>query len=140
MRLRKLEDIVKKIQACWRSYAIRKYYIELRAQSFELFQGKKDRKRRSVHRTFKGDYLGLSSNKRSRNIMTKFGDKKILFSAIVNKIATGLKNQQRCLMITDRAFYNLDSKKFGLKRRIPIQDIQDISVSTLCDGLLQITF
>ena len=40
LRLRALHEVVKRLQAVWRAYQIRKYYLELRAASLGIFEGR----------------------------------------------------------------------------------------------------
>jgi len=136
LRMRKLDDIAKKIQSCYRSFAIRKYFLELRAFSLDLFQDKKERRRRSVDQVFFGDYLSLSSHNRTKSLLKKFGDQKVLFSDVVRKVTEGLKAQERALFISDKALYNLNPKRYSFKRRFEIKNITGLTISTLCDGFI----
>ena len=58
-------------------------------------------------------------------------DEKILFTDFVMKINRKGKQQQRTLLITDKAVYNLKDKK--MKRRIDIQSITAITASQVSD-------
>jgi len=136
LRLRALHEVIKRVQAVWRAYQIRKYYLELRAASLGIFEGKKERRRQSVNIKFFGDYLGLQDNRTVKVLFSKYTDKKVLFSAHVNKVNTNLKVQPRALLISDTAFYNLDPKKFSFKRRLEIKNISGLSLSSLCDGFI----
>jgi hypothetical protein len=73
LRLRKLHDLVKRIQATYRAYRVRKYYLELRAASLGIYQGKKERRRKSVNQRFFGDYLLLGESKAVLNLLLKYG-------------------------------------------------------------------
>jgi len=136
LRLRKLSDIVARIQAVYRAYKIRKYYLELRAASLGIFQGKKDRKRKSVNQKFYGDYLALNDNPKVKPILSKFGDARVLFSSVVKKVNASLKLQERILMITDQSLYYLDPKKLSIKRKADINQANSISLSPYCDGMV----
>eukprot|EP01101_Sappina_pedata_P012200 TRINITY_DN8339_c0_g1_i1.p1 TRINITY_DN8339_c0_g1~~TRINITY_DN8339_c0_g1_i1.p1 ORF type:complete len:199 (+),score=52.94 TRINITY_DN8339_c0_g1_i1:73-597(+) len=101
---------------------------------------KKERRRSSAHKTFKGDYLKLSDNISILKIMAKQGDKTIKFSDYVCKVNHRLKMQERILMITDTSIYNLEqtSNMYKVKRRIAIGDLGLISMSTLPDNFFAI--
>ena len=77
------------------------------------------------------DNLGFQNN---QDIKNKIGEETIYFSAKMQKIATEkrisfsfLTNQDRNLLITNLAIYNLNGTE--IKRRIKIQDIKAITVS-----------
>ena len=75
------------------------------------------------------DNLNFQDNK---DIKSKIGDEQIYFSDKMRKIATEkrlsfLSNQERNLLITDLAIYNLNGTE--IKRRIKIEDIKAITVS-----------
>lgn len=62
------------------------------------------------------------------------GDKILLFSDNVLKINKKYKTQNRILLITDKALYNVDPNQFKVKRRIKLEDIAGVSVSSMTDG------
>ena len=77
------------------------------------------------------DNLNFKDNK---DIMGRIGEEQIYFSAKMRKIATEKKmsfsfftNQDRNLLITDHAIYNLNGTE--IKRRIKIEDIKAFTVS-----------
>lgn len=65
--------------------------------------------------------------------MHKFNEKKILFADVVTKINTKWKSEQRVLICTENALYNFDVKKFKLQRRMPLETVEKISLSTFAD-------
>jgi myosin-1 len=71
--------------------------------------------------------------------MEKFkGDGKILYSGLVQKINKRGQVQPRKLIITENAIYNVDEDGFSIKRRIPIEKVDGIYVSTHRDGFFVI--
>jgi len=80
--------------------------------------------------------LSLGNSPKGKALLQKFGDARVIFAANVNKINTSLKGQERTLMISDAAMYNLDPKKLSCKRRLEIKNLKGISVSCLCDGFV----
>lgn len=70
-----------------------------------------------------------------KQILKQFGDKQLLFSSDVNKVNKKFKAQNRVMLITENAVYNIDTSNFKVKRRIPIDEIDTVSVSSLPDGI-----
>lgn len=62
------------------------------------------------------------------------GDQRIVFSDIVIKINKRNKMQERILLITEAAIYNIDPGNFKVKRRIPISSVGGIKLSKLPDN------
>jgi len=85
------------------------------------------------------DRLDLSSNANVKKMILKYGQnfpnpEKILYSNNLTKINRKGREQERCLLITDKALYNLVPKQYGkCKRRIKITDIDMITISTASD-------
>ena len=82
------------------------------------------------------DRLSLRNNP---NVTSKIGDEQINFSFRVQKYSRGSisifsRNQDRIIMITDKAFYNLDGNE--IKRRIKLEDLYGITVSTLSNQFI----
>ncbi len=72
------------------------------------------------------DFLNLSKEK---SILKAIKLEKILISCLVFKYNRKNVRQQRSILITDKAVYNL--KKTSVKRKIPIEFIKGITVSKL---------
>ena len=74
----------------------------------------------------KFDYLKFENNS---VIKSKIGEEKIYFSDKINKKTVELfsKTQERNLLVTNLAFYNL--KEFEVKIRIKIEDLKGITIS-----------
>jgi len=82
------------------------------------------------------DRLSLKNNS---SITGKIGNEQINFSFRVQKYSRGSiglfsRNQDRIIMITDLAFYNLDGSE--IKRRIKLEDLYGITVSTLSNQFI----
>ena len=133
------------IQKTYRSYKERKRFIELREKAMGIFRGKKERRRVSIERPFQGDYFKLdnptgkdAAQRRQlaqnvQKIMQKYNEKRILFFDKIQKLNNKFKVQERALLITEAAIYTLEPKKMAMKRRIPIADIEAISLSPFFD-------
>jgi len=147
-RIRSLHRIATKIQSAWRAWKVRKAYLELRKQSFDIFKGQKERTRMSMSRgivSFFGDFLSFKGNQDIANIISATGDREIIFSDWVKKVNCREKIQERILLLTDKAVYNIlkyPKPKKGLlyevRRRIDLKLITGVSVSKLQDNFFVI--
>ncbi|KAK2954078.1 putative myosin heavy chain IB [Blattamonas nauphoetae] len=99
-----------------------------------LFMGQKERRRSSDTKSQLGDYLNLQTNSAILKLIAKTGDSKVLFSDEVVKVNKRLKMQNRVLLITDTAIYNLNVGNFKVKRRIALQNLGSVSLSQLTDN------
>lgn len=61
------------IARTYRKWKLRKFFVDLRINSFALLEGKKQRSRMSVLKTFKGDYLEYHANAQLQEIMKPYG-------------------------------------------------------------------
>ena len=141
-RDRKLHDIANIINSCYRAWKARKFFLELKELSMALFGGQK-RRRRSIHLYFVGDYVNCKEIVNVQKVLHKFNEKKILFADKVTKINTKWKSETRLLVCTEKALYNFDvnskknffgGEKFKLQRRMPLETIEKISLSTYADN------
>ena len=86
------------------------------------------------------DQLNLSKNDKIRKLLQQHTDDSLLdeiivYSNTVTKINRKGKKQQRILVITNKAIYNLtDSYQF--KRRIALTQVHTISVSSKCNDMV----
>ena len=77
------------------------------------------------------DYLNFSND---RIIATSTKNETLLFSDKIIKINRFNSNQERNIVITDQAIYNL--KKKELKRRFPLNKLLGITISKLTDEMI----
>ncbi|XP_057951122.1 uncharacterized protein LOC131145958 isoform X2 [Malania oleifera] len=104
----------------------------------EPFMGVKVRRKSSLHRDYKGDYLDVPSRPYLIKILEKQGDKKVLFADKVLKFTGTGKMKQRILLITDFAVYIVDPETDSLKRRIALAAVDKICLSELSDNFFAI--
>jgi hypothetical protein len=97
------------------------------------FMGKKERRRSSAHKYFQGDYLNLSNNTTVLKILAKHGERSVKFADYIHKVNKRMKMQERVLVITEAAIYNMDHH-YRIKRRIPIRELGCIMASCLPDN------
>lgn len=152
LRERKYADAANNISRCWRSYMLRKYYMELRAAATELLAGRKERRRLSINRLFMGDYINYLENAQLQEVMTTKKGERITFAdlfAIPTKkggLGGGLKLEKAFTLLSDQAIYFVQrvkdkkSKQFvmQLTRRIDLNTIGSVSLSQLADNYVVI--
>ncbi|KYQ91220.1 hypothetical protein DLAC_08146 [Tieghemostelium lacteum] len=117
-----------------------KYDLELIAQTTKQedskFMGRKKRRNSSVSKVFLGDFLKLSLNVTILKMISKYGDNHILFSDVLVKVNKRNKMQERIVIITDKSLYNVHPTDYKLKRRISLENITSLSMSTLEDNFI----
>ncbi|CAK9176964.1 unnamed protein product [Ilex paraguariensis] len=104
----------------------------------EPFMGIKVRRKASLHRDYRGDYLDLPSRPHLMKILEKQGDKKVFFADRVLKFTGSGKMKQRILLITDFAIYIVDPETDALKRRIALAAVEKLCLSELSDNFFAI--
>lgn len=104
----------------------------------EPFMGVKVRRRTSMYRQYRGDYLNAASNQIILKLLEKQGDRHVLFADSVVKLSKSGKIKRQALMITDVAAYILDAQWGNLKRRIALQAIEKVCLSELSDNFFAI--
>uniref|UniRef100_A0A1D1Z7R9 Myosin ID heavy chain n=1 Tax=Anthurium amnicola TaxID=1678845 RepID=A0A1D1Z7R9_9ARAE len=107
-------------------------------EDLEPFMGVKVRRRASIHRDCKGDYLDVQSNPYLMKLLSKQGDKKVLFADKVLKFTESGKMKRRILLITDFAIYLMDPEADRLKRRIALAAVDKLCLSELSDNFFAI--
>jgi hypothetical protein len=97
---------------------------------------RKERRPRSVALNMLdyGDGLRMGENPKILSLLARHGESTVHFSANIAKVNRQNKIQERLIIITDGALYNLHMKSLKLKRRIAIGNISHISTSTLRDN------
>ncbi|KCV71250.1 hypothetical protein H696_02200 [Fonticula alba] len=98
------------------------------------FLGQKERRRSSAVKMFLGDYLSLASNANIIKVLARHRDQKITFSDIVVKINKRNKMQERILLLTEEAIYNIDPTNHKVKRRIALRELGGVRLSCLPDN------
>ncbi|KAJ8747947.1 hypothetical protein K2173_001421 [Erythroxylum novogranatense] len=104
----------------------------------EPFMGVKVRRKASLHRGAKGDYLDVPSHPYLTKILQKQGDNQVLFADKVLKFTGTGKMKHRVLLITDFAIYLVDTESDSLKRRIALAAVEKICLSELSDNFFAI--
>eukprot|EP01102_Stenamoeba_stenopodia_P015921 TRINITY_DN5501_c0_g1_i2.p1 TRINITY_DN5501_c0_g1~~TRINITY_DN5501_c0_g1_i2.p1 ORF type:complete len:1059 (+),score=290.73 TRINITY_DN5501_c0_g1_i2:110-3286(+) len=123
--------------------------------------GKKERRRMSLERPYKGDYLNLRDNLTLKGIVEKYGEDKIHFADSINTYDSKAKKHRRVILLTDKTIYIIgimllaadkNSKvkpqteltaqvnpfKYVLARRLELNSISSVSLSSLADNFMVI--
>ncbi|KAK7255764.1 hypothetical protein RIF29_29183 [Crotalaria pallida] len=100
----------------------------------EPFMGIKVRRKASLHRDYKGDYLDVPSHPFLMKILQKQGDKQVLFADKVLRFTGSGKIKRFVLLVTDFAMYIVDPEVGSLKRRIALAAVEKICLSELSDN------
>uniref|UniRef100_W5N887 Osteoclast-stimulating factor 1 n=1 Tax=Lepisosteus oculatus TaxID=7918 RepID=W5N887_LEPOC len=144
-RERKFDGYARAIQKAWRKYQARKKYVQMREEASDLLLNRKERRRHSINRNFVGDYLGMDDRPELRQFLAK--REKIDFADKVTKYDRRFKGVKRDLVLTPRCVYLIGREKVKqgpdkgqvtevLKRRVEVEKILAISLSTMQDDFL----
>ncbi|XP_064192447.1 unconventional myosin-Ie [Anguilla rostrata] len=143
-RDRKFDGYARAIQRTWRKYMARKKYVQMREEASDLLLNRKERRRHSLNRNFVGDYLGMDDRPELRQFLAK--REKIDFSDKVTKYDRRFKVPQDALILSVVVYLiGREKVKQGperglvmevLKRRIEVEKILAVSLSTMQDDFL----
>ncbi|XP_034265184.1 unconventional myosin-Ie isoform X2 [Pantherophis guttatus] len=144
MRERKYDGHARAIQKAWRKHIARKKYVQMREEASDLLLNKKERRRNSINRNFVGDYIGMDDHPELRQFVGK--REKIDFADTVTKYDRRFKGIKRDLILSPKCLYLIGREKVKqgaekglvkevLKRRIEVERILSVSLSTLQDDL-----
>eukprot|EP00808_Paulinella_micropora_P004347 g11237.t1 len=136
-RERKLNDVVMMIQKTWRAWQVRKYFLEMREKALGVFGKQKLRRRVSVSRYPRADYIRAQEEPFVQDLLQRDGAV-LRFADMVEKVNRKYVVQPRILMLSSRHIYNLKvkGKKWALQRRIDIANLDAVSLSTKADGVM----
>ncbi|KAH0619790.1 hypothetical protein JD844_014049 [Phrynosoma platyrhinos] len=144
MRERKYDGYARAIQKAWRKYVARKKYVQMREEASDLLLNKKERRRNSINRNFVGDYIGMEDRPELRQFLGK--REKIDFADTVIKYDRRFKGIKRDLILSPKCVYLIGREKVKqgpdkglvkevLKRRIEVEKVLSVSLSTMQDDL-----
>ncbi|CAI9092360.1 OLC1v1027576C1 [Oldenlandia corymbosa var. corymbosa] len=84
------------------------------------------------------DYVNVPSQPYIMKILSKQGDRNVLFADRVMKFTGSGKMKKRILLITEFAIYILDPDTYALKRRIALAAVEKLCLSGLGDHFFAI--
>eukprot|EP01122_Echinamoeba_exundans_P000766 TRINITY_DN106_c0_g2_i1.p1 TRINITY_DN106_c0_g2~~TRINITY_DN106_c0_g2_i1.p1 ORF type:complete len:1054 (-),score=319.54 TRINITY_DN106_c0_g2_i1:104-3265(-) len=130
------------IQKAWRRWKGKKKALEQRALAANLLRGKKERRRESVSKKFDGDYVRYDNNFGLQAALVRYKDERVLFADQCVKFNRRTRPERRDLIVTPQAFYMVmrmtknRQQFFKMTRRVPLDKITQIGMSTLQDGYM----
>jgi len=147
LRARKYHTYAQKIQRAYRRWKARKYFLELKEKSQDIFYQKKERKRISLKREYIGDYIGYLDNPGLRALVGK--NERVLFADDVGKYDRRYNASKRTLLLTSKDLFLIALEKakegpnkgkivYVIKRKFPITQISAVILSTLADDFFVI--
>lgn len=150
MKERKYHDSAALIARTYRSWKLKKYFLDLRTQACDLLQSQKQRRRLSLNRIFQGDYINYPGNAQLQEIMKPHAkDGNIVFADMflypVKKMLKKLKLEKYYGIVTPQAIYFVERKKvkkqfiMELVERIPWHNLNYIAMSNLADNWVVIS-
>ncbi|XP_053559787.1 unconventional myosin-Ie [Bombina bombina] len=145
MRERRYDGFARVIQKAWRKHTAVRKYIRMREEASNIVLNKKERRRNSINRNFVGDYIGMDGRPELRQFVGR--RERIDFADTVLKYDRRFKTLKRDLILTPKLLYLIGREKVKqgpekgqikevLKRKIELQNIQSVSMSTLQDDFL----
>jgi len=135
-------ECILKIQRAWKKWKAKKHALELRARAADKLRGQKERQQASLTRQFNGDYIRYEDNFPLQEVVNQ--GEYMMFADQIIKLNRRSKPERRDFIVTDQALYFVMRKKkqgevvYHLSRRIPINTIGSISLSTLSDNYIVI--
>ncbi|KAK7158029.1 hypothetical protein R3I93_009279 [Phoxinus phoxinus] len=144
MRERKYNGYARVIQQAWRKHIAVRKYVRMREEASDLLLNKKERRKNSLNRNFMGDYIGTDNHPEIRQFVGR--RERIDFADVVVKYDRRFKTVKRDLILTPKFLYLIGREKVKqgpekgqiqevLKRKIEVEKIQSVSLSTLQDDL-----
>ncbi|XP_056331104.1 myosin IEb [Danio aesculapii] len=144
MRERKYNGYARVIQQAWRKHIAVRKYVRMREEASDLLLNKKERRKNSLNRNFVGDYIGTDNHPEIRQFVGR--RERIDFADVVVKYDRRFKSVKRDLILTPKFLYLIGREKVKqgpekgqirevLKRKIEVEKIQSVSLSTLQDDI-----
>ncbi|KAM3613650.1 uncharacterized protein V6R79_002895 [Siganus canaliculatus] len=142
MRERKYNGYARVIQKAWRKHIAVRKYVRMREEASDILLNKKERRRNSINRNFVGDYIGTDNHPEIRQFVGR--RERIDFADTVVKFDRRFRTVKRDLILTPKFLYLIGREKVKqgpekgqirevLKRKIELNKIQSVSLSTLQD-------
>ncbi|CAJ1061297.1 myosin IEb [Xyrichtys novacula] len=142
MRERKYNGYARVIQKAWRKHIAVRKYVKMREEASDVLLNKKERRRNSLNRNFVGDYIGMDNHPEIRQFVGR--RERIDFADVVVKYDRRFRPVKRDLILTPKFLYLIGREKVKqgpdkgqiqevLKRKIEVNKIQSVSLSTLQD-------
>ena len=133
-----------KLQRAWRKWKLLKHSLEQRMAVANIYKGRKERQRDSIHRSFTADYINYDHNGPMQQVVTR--GELLQFADQIIKLNRRGRPERRDFIITDRAIYLLMRKKkptgevfYETTRRTNLSDVRVVMLSELADNYICIS-
>jgi len=119
---------------------MRRKALEQKAEACQLYRGNKERRRDSIGSSWIGDYIKYEDNYQMQDAMQPYMEEMCCFADDVHRLNKNGKLEKRSFLLTESAFYlvmRVVKKKvlsYSVTRRVAINSVSDIVVSSLPDG------
>ncbi|KAM6910759.1 myosin IEb isoform 2-T2 [Xenentodon cancila] len=144
MRERKYNGYARVIQKAWRKHIAVRKYVKMREEASDILLNKKERRRNSINRNFVGDYIGTDNHPEIRQFVGR--RERIDFADVVMKFDRRFRTVKQDLILTPKFVYLIGREKVKqgpdkgqirevLKRKIELNKVQSVSLSTLQDDI-----
>ncbi|XP_054639094.1 myosin IEb [Dunckerocampus dactyliophorus] len=144
MRERKYNGYARVIQKAWRKHIAVRKYVKMREEASDILLNKKERRKNSLNRNFVGDYIGTDSHPEIRQFVGR--RERIDFADVVVKFDRRFRTVKRDLILSPKFLYLIGREKVKqgpdkgqirevLKRKMELNSIQSVSLSTLQDDI-----
>nr|P47807.2 RecName: Full=Unconventional myosin-Ia; AltName: Full=Brush border myosin I; Short=BBM-I; Short=BBMI; AltName: Full=Myosin I heavy chain; Short=MIHC [Gallus gallus]AAB38373.1 brush border myosin I heavy chain [Gallus gallus] len=141
-----LSDANQELKSIFYRWKCKKYREQLTPQqramlqaklcASELFKDKKALYAQSLQQPFRGEYLGLTQNRKYQKLQAVAKDKLVMAEAVQKVNRANGKTVPRLLLLTTEHLVLADPKAAQPKMVLSLCDIQGASVSRFSDGLL----
>nr|XP_057908697.1 myosin IEb isoform X1 [Doryrhamphus excisus] len=144
MRERKYNGYARVIQKAWRKHVAVRKYVKMREEASDILLNKKERRKNSLNRNFVGDYIGTDVHPEIRQFVGR--RERIDFADVVVKFDRRFRTVKRDLILSPKFLYLIGREKVKqgpdkgqirevLKRKMELNSIQSVSLSTLQDDI-----
>ncbi|XP_061885821.1 myosin IEb [Entelurus aequoreus] len=144
MRERKYNGYARVIQKAWRKHVAVRKYVKMREEASDILLNKKERRKNSLNRNFVGDYIGTDIHPEIRQFVGR--RERIDFADTVVKFDRRFRTVKRDLILSPKFLYLIGREKVKqgpdkgqiqevLKRKMELNSIQSVSLSTLQDDI-----
>jgi hypothetical protein len=103
LRERKVFSYANQIQLFFLKFSLNTYYYDMQMAANNQVRGKKERRRLSLDRPFKGDYINYRENFPLKAVIEVNGKEKVAFADRINKLNKSLKKNRRVMVLTSTA-------------------------------------
>lgn len=164
---RRLCSAATNIQKLWKTFKSTKFFLKVKADSYDVVKGRKERRSNSITRMYTGDYLDFSYNPVVKGLLMLEGSeekvifadrtrvvilkgKQSFFKKIVGTLGSRSHTQSisRFLMLTAHALYSFvfdqdpatERTRAKLYFRIPLNSIASVTLSPFQDNFIILHF